>query len=282
MGKLTRPALRYFGGKFQIREWIISHFPGHVTYCEPFGGGASVLLSKPKAKIEVYNDLNLMAVTFFRVLRSRPEELIQAIKLTPYARHEYILSQDAARADDDLERARMFYVWCWQGWGRGGVQESGGWRFMRSDSRGQTPCNDWVNIGHLYDVAERLRNVQLECVDALRCIDLYDTPETLFYVDPPYVPDTRGLKWRSSAYLHDYVDADHERLAEKLSQVQGMVVVSGYPSALYDRLFDGWDVRYKTSRKDDGLERRKKTTECLWISRNVKRQMTFRIDGGEG
>jgi len=271
---ITRPALRYFGGKWQIGKWIISHFPKHTAYVEPFGGGASVLLRKPPTKIEVYNDLNGMAVNFFQVLRGRPEELIRALELTPYARAEYIQSQQPT--DDPLENARRFYVGCWQGRGRGGVVESGGWRFMKKDNHGQTPCDDWRNISHLYAVAERLRHVQIESIDAFRCIDTYDTPETLFYLDPPYLPDTRSLRWGGSSYLHEYGAEDHGRLAEKLHTIKGMAIVSGYPSAAYDDLYPGWRTADKSSRKDSATPERVATTERLWISpRCHTKQMEF-------
>ena len=275
---ITRPALRYFGGKWQIGKWIIGHFPAHTTYCEPFGGGASVLLRKMPAKIEVYNDLNGLVVNFFRVLREQPAELVRALELTPYARTEYILSQQPI--DDPLENARRFYVWCWQGRGRGGVVESGGWRFMKSDSRGQTPCDDWVKVEHLYEVAKRLRNVQIESIDAMRCIDLYDTPDTLFYIDPPYLPDTRSIRWGGSSYLHEYTEQDHGRLAEKLHTIKGMAIVSGYPSEMYDELFRGWRIADKESRKDTAAAVRVKTTERLWISpRCQQKQLGFDVNG---
>jgi len=271
--KATRPALRYFGGKWQIGPWIIGHFPVHTTYCEPFGGGASVLIRKAPAKIEVYNDLNGMAVNFFKVLRERPQELVRALELTPYARAEYILSQQPA--SDPLESARRFYTWCWQGRGRGGVVESSGWRFMKTDSRGQTPCDDWRKLDHLYAVAERLRNVQIDSVDALRCIRAYDTPETLFYIDPPYVAETRSMRWGGSAYLHEYSIEDHQQLAQALRNIQGVAIISGYPSELYNDLYSGWRTADKASRKDSPQAERVATTERIWIDPKINELRLF-------
>ncbi|HFC10149.1 MAG TPA: DNA adenine methylase, partial [Chloroflexi bacterium] len=82
------PILRYHGAKWKIAPWIIQHFPPHTTYVEVFGGSAGVLLRKPPAPIEVYNDLDGEVVNFFRVLRERPEELARAVEFTPYARAE--------------------------------------------------------------------------------------------------------------------------------------------------------------------------------------------------
>jgi DNA adenine methylase len=228
--KPNHPALRYFGGKWRLAKWIISHFPSHVTYVEPFGGAASVLLLKSPAWISVYNDKSSLLVNFFRMLRERPDDLIKAISLTPYSRSEYKLSQELS--EDPLENARRFYIWCWQGFGRGGAKESGGWRFEKSHSRGQTTIDDWLHEHDLYLVAGLFRAVQIEHDDAFRVIPRYDTPETLFFIDPPYVHDSRGKRWGMSAYLHEMSDDEHTRLADILHHVQGKVLLSGYACEL--------------------------------------------------
>lgn len=257
---VNRPALRYHGGKWRLAPWIISHFPPHVCYVEPFGGGASVLLRKPPSSIEVYNDAGSDVVNFFRVLRERPDELVKAIDLTPYSRAEYLGAQEPC--DDPLERARRFYTWSWQGRGRAGVKEPGGWRFMVRNLRGRTPVEDWNNHHHLWDVAQRLKEVQFEQGDALTVIGRYDDPGTLFYVDPPYVQSTRGRRWTGTAYTHDYTDDDHRELAKALHNIEGMAIVSGYPSGLYEELYGGW-ARVTTEALTDAKTRE---TERLWIS----------------
>src|SRR5574343_303278 len=104
---ITRPALRYFGGKFRLAPWIISQFPPHTVYVEPFGGGGSVLLRKLPAYHEVYNDLDGDVVNFFRVLREQPDELLRAIDLTPYSREEQRQAFDANDEPSSLDRARL-------------------------------------------------------------------------------------------------------------------------------------------------------------------------------
>jgi len=265
---ISRPALRWFGGKWKLADWIISHFPAHTCYCEPYSGAASVLIRKSPAFVEVYNDLNGMAVNFFKVLRERPDALVRAIALTPYSRAEYLQAQKPGADEDPLESARRFAVWCWQGRGRGGVVELGGWRFMRTDSRGQTPCDDWNNMAHLYEIAARFKRAQIESGDALDCIRRYDTPKTLFYVDPPYVQETRSGRWRTSSYVHEMDDAAHRALATTLLQAKGMVILSGYPSDLYDELYAGWH-RVETTARTDALASNRERTEVLWISPNT-------------
>jgi len=84
---IDRPVLRYHGGKFRIAPWVIEHFPPHRTYVEPFGGAAGVLLQKPRAYSEIYNDLDSDVVNFFQVLRdpAQLDRLLQACAATPYA-----------------------------------------------------------------------------------------------------------------------------------------------------------------------------------------------------
>jgi len=258
--KPKRPALRYYGGKWRIAEWIISNFPAHTCYVEPFGGGASVLLSKEPSKIEVYNDLDGEVVNFFRVLRERPEELIRAIQLTPYSREEY--KNSYRPAENDLERARHLYIRSRQGRGGCTRQFSSGWRFERSDNRGgRTVVEEWSDTSHLEAVVNRLLQVHIENDDALSVIERYDTPKTLFYLDPPYLKSTRyeTARWE---YAHEMKDEDHRHLAQVLSGIQGMAIVSGYPSDLYAEIFSGWRIVECSARTDTAKE----ATECLWIS----------------
>lgn len=259
MRRVRRPALRYHGGKWKIAPWIIGFFPPHTCYVEPYGGAAGVLLRKPPSFIEVYNDLSRDVVNFFKVLRERPAELISAVELTPYSREEYRRSHK--RADDELEAARRFYVRSWQGRGRAGVQDPGGWRYMKRDSRSQTPVDDWNNC-QLWPIVERMKQVQLECCPALGLIERYDEPGTLFYCDPPYLQETRSNRWGTGAYEHEMTEEDHCTLAETLQGIEGMAIVSGYESGLYDELYAGWRRAEHRSQTDNGGSR----VECIWIS----------------
>lgn len=263
----SRPALRYFGGKWRLAPWLISQFPAHECYVEPYGGGASVLLQKPPAAIETYNDIWREVVTFFRVLRERPADLIAAIEMTPFSRVELDEALETQPGDEltDLERARRFYVCSWQA--RGGPRAAwrSGWRYERTDSRGKRALDDFNQTDHLWAVVTRLKHVQIECDDALRVIDRFDTPDTLFYCDPPYVHSTRG-KWGDRAYHGEMSDGDHRRLAEILHRIQGMALISGYPSALYDELYADW-ARSETQARTGGIANGAVlATEMLWIS----------------
>lgn len=256
---VRRAALRYYGGKWRIAPWIIRYFPPHTCYVEPFGGGASVLLRKEPSWLEVYNDLDGDVVNFFRMLRDRSEELIRLIELTTFSREECRLAYEAT--DDDLERARRFYVKSWQL--RGGPTRKAsrsGWRFQRTRNRGTTHVSDWTDTSALWDVVHRFRQVQIECDEALRVIERYDGPETLFYLDPPYLAET--VRWQGQPYQFEMAEADHRELAGVLNQIEGMAVVSSYECVLYAELFEGWQAVSRWT-VDDVAERRK---EMLWIS----------------
>lgn len=259
----SRSALKYHGGKWRMGAWILAHMPDHECYVEPFGGAASVLLQKRQASVEVYNDLSRRVVSFFRVLRERPEELIRAIELTPFSREEFALAREPA--DDELEAARRLYVLSWQGRGGPTARWNTGWRFQRTLVNRASVVATWNQTGHLYQVAARLKHVEIECDDALRTIARYDQPECLFYLDPPYLFSTRS-KWTSSkngaAYDHEMTDDDHRALAGVLQGVRGMVMISGRPTPLYDELYAGWRRISTTTTIDTGAS----VVECLWLN----------------
>ena len=258
--KISSPPLRYFGGKWRIAPWIIEHFPRHITYVEPFAGGAGVLFRKPLSQYEIINDVNHELVTFFDVLRSRTDELLEAIALTPLSRYEHRRAHDRNETLDPLEVARRVAIRSRQSFGTGEGKYSTGWRYQGNSRRGKSIVDEWCKFDHLIAAASRLKNVQIECDDALAVIDRFDSEETLFYVDPPYVMDTRYSN--QDMYANELSDEDHRELADKLKSVQGMVILSGYMCDLYQELYAGWTVVEKKTRTKGGGD----AIEYLWLS----------------
>ena len=264
----SRPVLRWHGGKWRLAPWIIEHFPPHRLYVEPFGGAASVLLRKPRSYGEVYNDLDDGVVNLFRVLRSeRACDLIAALRLTPFARAEFETSY--AAVDDELELARRLVVRSFMGFGSDGHNAKVRTGFRANCNRsGTTPAHDWRNYPDaLATVIERLRGVVIESRDAQGCMEQHDGPETLHYVDPPYMPETRSDKSRKSgeryhAYAHEMDATDHARLLAFLAGLAGAVVLSAYPSALYDKTLVGWQCVERAALADGAHPR----VEVLWIN----------------
>jgi DNA adenine methylase len=259
----TRPILRYHGGKWLLAPWIISHFPKHRVYVEPFGGGASVLLRKERSYAEVYNDLDTEIVHLFQVVRDAGDALARALELTPFSRVEF---NGAYRPSEDLvEKARRTVIRSFQGFGADGVHSSHRTGFRSNSNRaGTTPASDWVGYPDcLRLIIERLRGVVIEHRDAFELIPRHDAADALFYVDPPYVHATRKRVDKARGYRHEMTDDDHRRLAEMLRAVRGKVVVSGYACDLYDReLFHDWR-RVDREALADGARKR---TEVLWMN----------------
>lgn len=258
MGDVSRPLLRWHGGKWLLAPWIISHFPEHRIYVEPFGGAASVLLRKRRSYAEIYNDLNDDVVNLFRVLRSgRGDDLADMLRLTPFAASEFADAYEPS--DCDVERARRLVVRSFMGFGSNGHERKTGFR-SNSNRSGTTPARDWLNYPDaLAQTIERLRGVVVMNRDALEVMAAHDGPETLHYVDPPYVPDTRDA---GSDYSHELSQSDHLSLLEFLKGLKGRVVLSGYPHESYDLALEGW-VRVERSALADGARKR---TEVLWMN----------------
>lgn len=271
----ARPALRYYGGKWRLAPWVIAHFPAHECYVEPFGGAASVLLRKPRSPLEVYNDLNGEAVNFFRVLREKTDMLIETLYLTPWARAEYELSQQVDADLGDVERARRFYVSSWMGFGGGRARWRQGWRYqVRAGTLWKPSAESFTELDHLYQVVDRLRGVQIECRDASDVIRRCDAPTTLFYLDPPYIHSSRS-KWLD-VYAVEMSDDNHRDLATLARSLEGMVLVSGYPSDLYAECYEahGWQ-RVETAARTNGggAITSAARIEALWLSPRTQERL---------
>jgi DNA adenine methylase len=257
--KLTRPIVRYHGGKWKLAPWIISHFPAHRCYVEPFGGGGSVLLRKPRSYAEVYNDLDREIVNVFRTARDQGFELKRQLETTPFSREEFEDSYTPSKGP--ITQARKTIVRAFMGFGSNAHLRKTGFR-SNSNRSGTTPAHDWANYSQVLPVLiERLQGVVIENKDALAVMWQHDAPTTLHYVDPPYVKSTRD---KGGDYRHEMTDDDHRALASALNNLAGMVIVSGYDCPLYSELFAGWRRVEKSAHADGARER----TEVLWM-RNV-------------
>lgn len=252
-----RPILRWHGGKWLLANWIISHLPAHRIYVEPFGGAGSVLLRKPRSYAEVYNDLDGEVVNLFRVARDHGEELLRVLELTPFARDEFILSY--VPTNDPVEQARRTVARSFMGFGSNSHNKATGFR-ANSNRSGTTPAGDWRNYPDAFvSVVERLRGVCIENRNAVEVMRAHDGEETVHYVDPPYMAETRD---KGSDYRHEMTDADHVALAVELHKLRGAVVLSGYASPLYDELYRDWQ-RVERAALADGARAR---VEVLWLS----------------
>lgn len=245
---------------------LLPYVPPHNTYVETFGGGASLLFAKEPAIVEVYNDKLRYLVNFFEVLRDYPDEFINAAEWMPYSRYEFNKSRLLLKEGhlDKVEQALRFFVMCRQSMS-GDVQ--GGWAAGIETA----VTSKWTSaVKKLPKVRDRLFPVQIENLDALDCIKKYDTENTFFYCDPPYMQSTRS----DTRYMHDYTESDHEQLLDLLLAVKGMVLLSGYHSTLYDSKLSGWhykefDVACYSAGHEIGMTRDRRT-EVIWWNEKLE------------
>jgi DNA adenine methylase len=273
-----RPLLRYHGGKFRMAPRIIELMPKHRCYVEPFGGGAGLLLRKPKAQAECYNDLDGSVVNVFRVLQD-PEsaaKLKRLVELTPFSRAEFERSYNKPR--NRIDAAHKMLVRSFMGHGSDSATRNcrTGFRAKLTDDRA-LPSAEWATWpSEIPFFVDRLRGVVIENRAAVEIIERFDSPTTLFYLDPPYVTSSRsslsGRSAKSHGYRHEMTDADHEDLAGVLHSIKGMAVLSGYPTDLYAALYADWQRLEFQSVADQGKAR----TEVVWFNDAANDQMPQR------
>ncbi|HEX9655181.1 MAG TPA: DNA adenine methylase [bacterium] len=261
-------AFGWYGGKYSHLDWLLPLLPHAQHYCEPFGGSAAVLLNRETSNVETYNDMDGEVVNFFKVLRDQKEELLYAIGMTPFSRAEFQEAiQSNGNGDDlsDLERARRFFIRARQvRTGLAQTASNGRWANCLSTSRAGMAgaVSRWLgSVEGLEYIASRLLRVQIEHDDALNVIMRYDSPETLFYCDPPYPHGSRGDK---NAYKYEMSDLMHIKLAETLKNVKGKVAISGYRCELMDESYNSWNIHVAKTKK--ALSIKADRTEILWTN----------------
>lgn len=275
---MSNTVLAYYGSKNTIADELVNLMPAHRGYIEPFAGSLAVLMAKPPAIFEAVNDVDEHLMTFWRVLRDRCAELERVCALTPHSRAEYAASWPIPPGTDDLERARR--VWVKLSQGRGGHLVESGWRYHEiTRGRGSgMPTTLRGYVGRFSAAADRLRGVSLESMDALDLIDRYGRdPETLIYLDPPYLGSTRARK----GYAHEmHLPEEHRRLAEVVQDLPAMVMLSGYASDLYDELYSSWDRHEIPTFTGQGNNERRGRTEVVWANFALDHGGLFPINRG--
>jgi len=259
----------WYGGKFSHLDWLLPLLPTCHHYCEPFGGSAAVLLNRPPSPVETYNDLDGEVANFFRVLREGKDALVEAIGLTPFSREEFALACKLDPSASPSERARRFYVRARQV--RTGLAQTaslGRWANCKQTSRAGMSgvVSRWLGaVKDLPEIAERLLRVQIENRPAVDVIQLYDSSQTLFYCDPPYVHETRG---DSNAYGYEMTDEQHAELAKVLNHAQGKVAISNYQCPLMDKLYPSpkWWKTFSGPRTNHATKGTR--VEVLWTNYN--------------
>ena len=262
--------LKYPGSKWNIAKDIVALIPEHKSYLEPFFGSGAVLFTKPPSKIETINDIDGDVVNLFECIRKDPERLARDVAATPYAREEYDFAHGVTHVNsyERFERARLFLVKMWQGYGYRSNESKVGWKNDVQGRERAYALAEWYRLpGAIMEAAERLRMVQIEHKPALDLIEKFDFPNVFMYVDPPYVLSTRSQK----QYAHEMYDEDHEVLLKALLRSSAKIMISGYESKLYNDYLHNWEKRQFSSCAEGGLPR----TEIIWMNYHTEKQMSL-------
>lgn len=272
----------YFGGKQRIAERLVELLPAHEHYVEPFAGSLSVLLAKPRSRMETVNDLDGEIVAFWRVLRDRPDDLTRVCALTPHARAEHALGRERD-VDDELEAARRIWIALTQG--RAGQLKRTGWRhyIARSGSTFGMPEYLDAYVDRIAAAAERLHHVSLECRPALDVIASYGRArDALLYVDPPYLHEVRNLNGSGAYQVEMGTEAEHTALLDALLRTRAGVLLSGYAHPLYDTALADWDrveipaFTGQGNHSPNGTGRR---VEVVWSNRPIHVTQALDLEG---
>jgi len=249
------------------KQKIIPLLPEHKTYVEVFGGGASILFAKSASKVEVYNDLDNGLFNFFMVI-SDPAKFklfYEQVQLLPHSRELYYhCLGNWDNEKDEIKKTVYWFVATRQSFGG---TFGAGWSFGVNKNK----TSSWLSsIKGLPEVHSRIQKVQIENKDWSFIIDTYDTKDTLFYLDPPYVLLTRvGGKY----YKHEMEDEEHEKLVERIQNIKGQFVLSGYDNEIYSKLnkYENhqFEVPCYSEKKKDGGQRSKRI-ETLWVKSHFR------------
>lgn len=241
--------------------------PDHSTYVEPFGGAAGVLLQKPRADSEVYNDLDGDVVNFFQVLRDpeQSRQLIEACILTPYARAEFDIAWEPT--PDPIERARRIAIRAQMGFGSAGATKGKtGFRIDSQREYGTAQALWTLYPSAIATAGQRMQGVLIENRPAIEIMQQHDTDGTLHFVDPPYLHSVRVMqKGKAGYYRHEMTDADHIELLEFLQTLRGMVMVCGYASTLYSERLSQW-TKFETTARISAGRGGATRTEVVWLN----------------
>lgn len=264
-----KAVMKYPGSKWQLADWIISLFPRHHSYLEPFFGSGAVLFNKPRSNIETVNDLDRNVVNLFEWIRKDPERLAHEIYWTPYARQAY---EDAFATvpEDSLQRAVNFYIRLNMGHGFRTNGEKVGWKNDVQGRERSYASLDWCSLpAKIMEAAERLRGVQIENRSATELIERFNYNNVLIYCDPPYMLETRHGK----QYRYEMEDGEHEALLDMLLKHKGYVAISGYDTGLYNSAFAHWNK----FEKETYTQVMTKKKEVIWLNYDPpSRQMSLK------
>lgn len=265
--KGIKPPFSWYGGKIRMAKSIAALLPKHHTYVEAFGGSGAVLFAKEPAEIDVFNDIDGGVVHFYRTLRdpNKVQQLIQFLELVPFSRDEFEFGTlNWESLDDGIARAAYWFIVARQSF-------AGSFGHNRWSKAGTTNNHARIYrnaVARFEEIHNRLQLVQIDNVSYDRLIKSHDSPETVFYFDPPYVHETRNEGF-TDEYNFEMTNADHQIFLINVNNIIGNVIISGYNSSLYEAALPSnkWrriDIDVYTSAAISPVNKRR--TESLWMN----------------
>lgn len=246
-----------------LSQWILTHFPENhmdMTYIEPFCGGANLLLSKKKSKIEIINDLDINVINIYRALRDEPKEFIRRLNLCKYCEETFNRACKKLKLpiEDYLDHALNEFIATRMS--KSGMKKAFAWN-KTLQTTNPKDVNAWLSsVKSLPELAERLKEVFIFNKSAIEIIQAFNGPNTLVYCDPPYLHEARVSK---TVYSSEMPTDDHIELSHILNNFDGKVIISGYASPLYNRLYKGWNIDKKKMNSSQKKSKDKKV-EVIW------------------
>jgi DNA adenine methylase len=262
--------LKWHGGKYYLAPKIVALMPPHIHYVEPFAGGLSVLLSKnPDEVSEVVNDLHRDLTNFWNVLKSESDfaKFHRIVETTPFSQVEWESAREKLELPDPAERAAAFFVLCRQSLS-GRMAQFAPLTRNRLRRRMNEQVSAWINaVEGLPAVHARLRRVVILNRPAVEVIQMQEGPNTLFYLDPPYMHETR---YNTDEYGdHEMSSDDHRELLECLSRCKGKFMISMYMHQMYDDFAKrcGWNrFDFDLPNNAAGGASKRRMMECVWMN----------------
>ena len=270
--------IKSYGGKHYLTKTLLSLLPPHEVYCEPFAGGAALFWAKEPSPLEILNDIDFRIVAFYRCLRDEKlwAKLQEMCELTPYSRAEFYFVREKLKglignpsalvnlSDDELVYlAWLFFVLNRQSFSAAIVNPA--WSFPRHN-KGVTMRAYRRIIGEFEKFHLRLRNVIIECDDAINVIRRYDTPETFFFIDPPYLPEVVSAP---KNYPFVMTIEQHRALLETVRQIKGKAMITHPRCQLYDKMLADWivvEVSYRNTSAIGKGNENAKVRDAVWLN----------------
>jgi len=237
--------------------------PPHTTYVEPFFGGGQFFFFKPPSKREVINDSNLHLMQMWETIKSSPKPLIEILRKMPYEESTFDWARYSSISGSAEEHAAKTFILYRQSLGARGKSfaKSSGSRLRRGMPDNQSA---WLSaLDLIQSNSERLQKVDIMTGNAIDVLQNYDGSASFFYLDPPYLPETRVSK---RVYENEMSYEDHEKLLDTILTLKGRIMLSGYDSPLYNKYLKGWQrEEIQLANHASSSTKKKRSFEVIWI-----------------